>query len=152
MAEPELLELQYAALIHDIGQLSLQDPIPGGATVLVSREDQRRIALLGAEVVEQATMLDSVAEIVRQQSDPCEAASRRGAASAAGARQPAGPPLSSRIIRAVNAFDDLVGSSADPGRAAAVVDRLRLDASAGYDPQVVSALGRIITRRSVRPA
>ena len=85
MAEPELLELQYAALIHDIGQLSLQDPIPGGATVLVSPEDQRRIALLGAEVVEQATMLDSVAEIVRQQSDPCEATSRCGAASAAGA-------------------------------------------------------------------
>jgi len=28
-AEPELLELQYAALIHDIGQLSLHDPIPG---------------------------------------------------------------------------------------------------------------------------
>ena len=158
MAEPELLELQYAALIHDIGQLSLQDPIPGGATVLVSPEDQRRIALLGAEVVEQATMLDSVAEIVRQQSDPCEATSRCGAASAAGATagagagQPAGPPLSSRIIRAVNAFDDLVGSSADPGRAAAVVDRLRLDASAEYDPEVVSALGRIITRRSVLPA
>jgi HD domain len=158
MAEPELLELQYAALIHDIGQLSLQDPIPGGATVLVSPEDQRRIALLGAEVVEQATMLDSVAEIVRQQSDPCEAKSRCGAASAAGATagagagQPAGPPLSSRIIRAVNAFDDLVGSSADPGRAAAVVSRLRLDVSGEYDPEVVSALGRIITRRSVRPA
>ena len=156
MSEPELLELQYAALIHDIGQLSLQDPIPGGATVLVSPEDQRRIALLGAEVVEQATMLDSVAEIVRQQSDPCAAASRCGAAypagATAGAGQPAGPPLSSRIIRAVNAFDDLVGSSADPGRAAAVVDRLRLDASAEYDPEVVSALGRIITRRSVRPA
>ena len=156
MSEPELLELQYAALIHDIGQLSLQDPIPGGATVLVSPEDQRRIALLGAEVVEQATMLDSVAEIVRRQSDPCEAASRCGAACpagvTAGAGQPAGPPLSSRIIRAVNAFDDLVGSSADPGRAAAVVDRLRLDASAEYDPEVVSALGRIITRRSVLPA
>jgi hypothetical protein len=28
--EPELLELEYAALMHDIGQLSLHDPIPGG--------------------------------------------------------------------------------------------------------------------------
>ena len=34
-------------------------------------------------------------------------------------RRPAGPPLSSRIIRAVNAFDDLVGSSVEPSRAAA---------------------------------
>lgn len=158
MAEPELLELQYAALVHDIGQLSLQDPIPGGATVLVSPEDQRRIAELGAEVIQQATMLDSVAEIVRRQSDPCGGTSRcpsgplpgtaPGEDTDAGER-PARPPLSSRIIRAVNAFDDLVGSSADPARAAVVLDRLRLDTSAEYDPAVVAALGRIITRLSV---
>jgi len=143
--EPDLLELQYAALIHDIGQLSLHDPIPGGATVLVSPEDQRRIAALGAEVIEQADMQDSVAEIVRRQSD-----SYGGPAGSRG-QQPV-PPLRSRIIRAVNAFDDLVGNSADAGRAAAVIDRLRLDASAEYDPDVVAALGRIIARRSMLPA
>jgi hypothetical protein len=162
MTEPELLELQYAALIHDIGQLSLQDPIPGGATVLVSPEDQRRIAELGAGVIQQATMLDRVAEIVRRQSDPCGGTSRCPSGPVPGpvpgappgqdtdaGQRPARPPLSSRIIRAVNAFDDLVGSSADPGRAAAVVDRLRLDAGAEYDPEVVAALGGIITRRPV---
>jgi acid phosphatase family membrane protein YuiD len=138
--ERQLLELQYAALIHDIGQLSLPDPIPGGATVLVSPQDQRRIAELGAEVIEQANMLDSVAEIVRRQSDPCR---EQGATTGP-------PPLSSRIIRAVNAFDDLVGNSGDAGRAAAVVDRLRLDTSAEYDPRVVEALARIIARRSPR--
>ncbi len=36
MTEPDLLALEYAALMHDIGQLSLREPIPGGATVLVS--------------------------------------------------------------------------------------------------------------------
>jgi hypothetical protein len=139
LAERALLELQYAALIHDIGQLSLPDPIPGGGTVLVSPEDQRRIAELGAEVIEQAKMLDSVAEIVRRQSDPYPG--RPGAVGGP-------PPLSSRIIRAANAFDDLVGSSANPGRAAAVVDRLRLDTGAEYDPEVVEALARIIARRT----
>ena len=143
LAEPQLLELQYAALIHDIGQLSLPDPIPGGATVLVSPEDQRRIAELGAEVIEQANMLGGVAEIVRRQSDPCR--DRSGASDGP-------PPLSSRIIRAVNAFDDLVGSSSSAGRAAAVVDRLRLDSGAEYDPAVVEALARIIARRPSRPA
>jgi hypothetical protein len=69
MAEPELLELEYAALMHDIGQLSLGDPIPGGATVLASPPEQRRIAELGAEVIEQTGVLDRVAEIVRRQSD-----------------------------------------------------------------------------------
>src|SRR5579875_1415834 len=57
MPEPALLELEYAALMHDIGQLSLRDPIPGGATVLVTREEQRRIAEYGAEVIQQARVL-----------------------------------------------------------------------------------------------
>jgi hypothetical protein len=47
----------------------------------------------------------------------------------------------------VNAFDDLVGSSANPGRATAVVDRLRLDTSTEYDPDVVEALARVIARQ-----
>src|SRR5580658_5308127 len=103
--EPQLLELEYAALMHDIGQLSLADPIPGGATVLVSRQDQQRIAELGAEVIQQAQVLGSVAEIVRRQNEPHRDVDH------ADAEQPPGPPLSSRIIKAANAFDDLVGTS-----------------------------------------
>jgi acid phosphatase family membrane protein YuiD len=138
MPEPALLELEYAALMHDIGQLSLRDPIPGGATVLVVREEQRRIAEYGAEVIQEARVLDSVADIVRRQSDPCRPADRGQE-----------PPLSSRIIRAANAFDDLVGSSVEPSRAAAAVQRLRLDTASEYDPQVVEALSRLLGRRSL---
>lgn len=138
MGESELEELEYAALMHDIGQLSLRDPIPGGATVLVSPNDQRRIAELGADVIRQAGVLDQVAEIVRQQSDPARTAD-------AGA----GPPVASRIIRAANAFDDLVGSSADRDRAADALERLRLDTSSEYDPGVVEALSKVVGRRSL---
>ena len=134
MPEPDLLQLEYAALMHDIGQLSLREQIPGGATVLVDRAEQRRIAEYGAEVIHQARVLDAVAEIVRQQSEPY---------------RPGDVPLSSRIIRAANAFDDLVGSSVEPSRAAAAVERLRLDTALEYDPKVVDALGRLISRRSV---
>lgn len=134
MTEPDLLELEYAALMHDIGQLSLKDPIPGGATVLVSPEDQRRIAALGAGVIEQAGVLDRVAEIVRCQSYPW-----RG--------QSPGPPVGSRIIRAANAFDDLVGGSTDRDRTAAALERLRLDTAAEYDPGVVEALSKVTGRR-----
>jgi hypothetical protein len=134
MPEAALLELEYAALMHDIGQLSLRDPVPGGATVLVARDEQRRIAEYGAEVIQQARVLDTVADIVRRQSDPCRPAGRA---------QP--PPLSSRIIRAANAYDDLVGSSADPVRAAQAVARLRLDTACEYDPRVVDALGRLVS-------
>jgi hypothetical protein len=134
MPEATLLELEYAALMHDIGQLSLRDPVPGGATVLVTREEQRRIAEYGAEVIGQARVLDSVADIVRRQSDPCRPADRT--------QQP--PPLSSRIIRAANAYDDLVGSSDDPSRATEAVERLRLDTACEYDPRVVEALSMLV--------
>jgi len=136
MPEAALLELEYAALMHDIGQLSLRDPVPGGATVLVAREDQKRIAEYGAEVIQQARVLDAVADIVRRQSDPC----RPGDSSPP-------PPLSSRIIRAANAYDDLVGNSTDLSQAAEAVERLRLDTAAEYDPHVVTALTHLVTPR-----
>jgi len=136
MPELDLLNLEYAALMHDIGQLSLPDPIPGGATVLVSAADQQRIADFGAEVIKQTGVLDTVAELVRCQSMP----SRGGVND---------PPLGSRIIRAVNAFDDLVGGSADRDRIGAALDRLRMDTDTEYDPGVVSALAMVTGRLPV---
>ncbi|HEY2508758.1 MAG TPA: HD domain-containing protein [Streptosporangiaceae bacterium] len=133
MAEPELLALEYGALMHDIGQLSLRDPIPGGATVLVSPADQDRIAELGADVIRQAGVLDEVADLVRCQSWP------------ATGHDPA-PPLSSMIIRAANAFDDMVGSSTDRDRSAAALERMRLD-PVEYDSGVVAALAEVAGRR-----
>ena len=134
MSEPDLLELEYAALMHDIGQLSLSDPIPGGATVLASPQDQERIAGLGASVIEQAgALLDGVAEIVRRQSQPWRGSGPE-------------PPIGSRIIRAANAFDDLVGGSSDRDRSAAALERLRLDTAAEYDPGVVEALSKVAGR------
>lgn len=137
MAEPELLELEYAALMHDIGQLALGDPIPGGATVLASPGEQWRIAQLGASVIEQTGVLPRVADFVRRQSD-----SYRGGTDHA--LPP--PPLASRIIKVANAYDDLVGDSADRDRAAAVAERLRGDSETEYDPAVVEALGRVLDR------
>ena len=133
MAEPELLNLEYAALMHDIGQLSLRDAIPGGATVLVSPADQDRIAELGSDVIRRAGVLDKVADLVR-----CQAWPARG-------HDPA-PPLGSRIIKAANAFDDMVGSSTYRDRSAAAIDRMRLD-PVGYDVDVVEALRDVAGRR-----
>ncbi len=133
MAEPGLLALEYAALMHDIGQLSLRDPIPGGATVLVSLADQERIAELGADVISQAGVLEEVAQLVR-----CQAWPARG-------HDPA-PPLGSMIIRAANAFDDMVGSSTDRDRSTAALDRMRLD-PVSYDVGVVTVLSEVASRR-----
>jgi hypothetical protein len=134
MSEPDLLDLEYAALMHDIGQLSLRDPIPGGATVLVSARDQNRIAELGAEVIRQAGVLDSVARLVHCQAWP------------SWGHDPE-PPLGSKIIRTANAFDDMVGGSTDRDRTAAALERLRMDTDFEYDAGVVQALTEVAGRR-----
>jgi hypothetical protein len=132
MRERDLLNLEYAALMHDIGQLSLAEPVPGGATLLVDQADARRIAENGAQVIRQTGVLDTVAELVKFQWLPVAGAHR--------------PPLGSRVIRAANAFDDLVSGSADRDRTAAAIDRLTLDAGTEYDPAVVKALKAVTNR------
>lgn len=137
LSESDLVDLEYAALMHDIGQLSLTDPIPGGATVMVARDEQRRIAELGAEVIRQTGVMDRVAHIVEQQAEPF--------------RRPGQPfdasvPVASRIIRVVNAYDDLVGGSLDSDRRVAALDRLRLGVAYEYDPYVVDLVSRAVER------
>lgn len=139
LSESALIDLEYSALMHDIGQLSLSDPIPGGATVMVAPDEQRRIAGLGAEVIRKTGVLDRVAVIVECQSEPYR---RPG--------QPldAGIPLASRIIRAVNAYDDRVGGLNDLEHQLAALEQLRLGMAYDYDPRVVETLSRVVERNS----
>ncbi len=135
MSESELLELEYAALMHDIGQLSLRDPIPSGATVLASPREQSSIAELGSAIIRETGVLDGVAELVRRQWEPYTGDGDAGP-----------PPLGSRIIKVANAFDDLVGDSTDRDRVEAVLQRLRMDTGHEYDPMVVEALATVLQR------
>ncbi len=136
MSEPELLNLEYAALMHDIGQLSLVEPIPAGATIAVAKTTARRIAEFGAEVISQTGVLDAVAEIVR-----CQWLPYRGGA--------VKPPLESRIIKVVNAFDDQVAGSSDRDRITAAISCIRDEMEHEYDPAVVAALATVTGRLPV---
>jgi hypothetical protein len=136
MTEDELLDLEYAALLHDIGQLSLTDPIPGGATSLRDGAEQRRIAQLGARVIRQTGVLDRVADIVERQADAYRPAGTDDAGDS--------PPLASRIIKAVNAWEDLVGGSLEPQRRLDALEQLRIRITHDYDPKVVDALTRVV--------
>jgi len=137
MSDAELLDLEYAALMHDIGQLSLAEPIPGGATVVAAPADQRRIAGLGADVIRQTGVLDAVANIVERQAEPYRRA-HEGADLAV--------PLASRIIKAVNAYDDLVGESTETTRRLDALERLRLGMAYEYDPRVVDSMAKVVDR------
>jgi HD superfamily phosphodiesterase len=136
LSEDDIKDLKYAALMHDIGQLSLTDPISSGATTLIARDEQRRIAAYGAEVIRQSGM-DRVAHIVEQQTEPF--------------RRPGLPfdaniPVASRIIRVANAYDDFAGGSMESVTRLYALDRLREGASDEYDPLVVDIMSRVVER------
>jgi hypothetical protein len=137
MSDADLRDLEYAALMHDIGQLSLAEPIPGGATVVAAPADQRRIAHLGADIIRQTGVLDRVATIVATQAEPYRRAHdvRRRSV-----------PLGARIIKAVNAYDDLVGDSYEINRRLDALERLRLGMAYEYDPTVVDSLSQTVER------
>ncbi len=121
--------LEYAALMHDIGQLSLLDPVPAGATAPLAPAEQRRIALLGGAVVRQTGVPEAVAVIVERQADPFR-----------------DQPVTARIVRTVNAYDDLAAESAGPGGPARALERLRRATAREYEPRVVEALARVLAR------
>lgn len=128
LTRPELAVLESAALMHDIGQLSLVDPVPAGATAVLPVAEQRRIALLGGAVVRQTGVDAAVAVVVERQADPCRE-----------------QPVAARIVRAVNAYEEKA-RDAGPGGPLTALEELRLATAGDYAPEVVEALARVLTR------
>ncbi|MFE2583272.1 HD-GYP domain-containing protein [Streptomyces sp. NPDC059378] len=128
LSEAELDVLEYAALMHDIGQLSLVDPVPAGATAVLPAAEQRRIALLGGVVVRQTGVDGAVAVVVERQADPYRE-----------------QPRAARIVRAVNAYEEKA-RDAGPGGPLTALEELRLGTAGEYAPEVVEALARVLSR------
>ncbi len=137
MSPREITQVEYAALLHDLGQVALREPIPGGATMLAAPADQRRIAQDGADIVRQTGVLDQVAVILEAQTTPYRQVREFG--------EPL--PQASRIIKVANAFDDLAGPLPDQGAVRRALERINLGLGYEYDPQVVDAITRVLQRR-----
>jgi len=141
MSERDVLDLEYSALLHDIGQVALSEPIPGGATLLAAPADQRRIAHDGAEIVRQTGVLDKVAVILEAQTTSYRQVRELGE----------DLPLASRIIKVCNAYDDMAGGRPDPPRRVTAMERINLGLGYEYDPRVVDALVRVLARADQYP-
>lgn len=135
LPERELLDLEYAALLHDIGQVALVDPIPGGATVLAAPADQRRIAADTVAIVRETGVLEAAARILEHQTTPYRQLREFGE----------DIPLTSRIVKVVNAFEDLTAGSRSQRARSAAVERIYLGLGYEYDPHVVDALMRVLS-------
>ncbi len=137
----EVVTLEYAALLHDIGQLALSVPIPGGATMLAAPADQDQIAADSAQIVRRTGVLDEVADILQVQAKPYRHVRELGEKI----------PLAARIIKVANAYDDLLGDRPTPASHETAIERIHLGLGYEYDPAVVDALQRVLALRSDVP-
>lgn len=135
VVDPQLHEIEYAALLHDIGRISLPDPEEAPASTAALE-----LALVGAEIVEKTGHFPRVAEMVRNQNQPYR---RRG--------EDANHTLAdgAKIIKVASAYDDLTEPSG-PGRMAwDALERLHLGMAYEFDPKVIQALTRVLEKRGL---
>lgn len=139
--DADLSDVEAAALLHDVGQVGLSRPIPGGATVEISLRDQRRVAATGAAILARTAELSRLAPIVADVGVPHHWALERGDVAVA-----------SRVVRVVSAYDDLAGAGTRSGGAhgpVPAIERILRSTPYEYDPDVVEALVRHLVRTGV---
>lgn len=139
--DADLLDVETAALLHDVGQVALSRPIPGGATIEISAMDQRRVAAAGGAILARTAELSRLGPVVADVGIPHHRAVTRGDVA-----------LASGVVRTVSAYDDLTGDDTRVNGGLAPVEALeRITRSTPheYDPVVVAALVRHLERRGV---
>ncbi|HON75521.1 MAG TPA: HD domain-containing protein [Dermatophilaceae bacterium] len=138
MSERDLQTLEYAALLHDLGQVCIVEPLPQGATVLAAPTDQQQIGADSADILGRIGVFPEVARTLRDQATPYRQVREFGQ----------DLPLASRIIKVVNAYDDFVQVLQGKDRQAAAIERMHLGLGYEYDPHVVDALVDALRRRA----
>lgn len=134
LTQREIDILEYAALLHDLGQIVLDEPIRGGATLLIAPRDQERIADDGVAIIRHSGVLEDAAVVLSKQAIPFRRVLEHDERL----------PIEARIIRLANAFDDLTGGSSDPTDQSLAIERIQLGLGYEYDPDLVDDLIAIV--------
>lgn len=121
----------YAALLHDVGRVVLNDPS-------IAEYTQRDLAQWSAAIISESASLESVATIVARHKDPY----RRP-----GEERDPDLPREAQVVQVAATFDrSVVRNEVGPPEA---LELLHRGAAYDYDPEVVAALRRVLQRRAV---
>lgn len=131
-----LRQVERTALLHDVGQLGLDEPLRGGATLHAGNEVEDRVAEVGTQVVGSSPQLATLIPILDQVRTPFRRSREYGAHI----------PLEARIVRVANAWDDITEGARSRRAQEVALERLHLGLGYDYDPDVVSALERVLER------
>lgn len=133
LSPEEVEDVDFAALMHDIGRITLNEP-----TVVEQGWADDDIARWGAEIIAGAPSLDRVAGYVRRQ---YEAFRKPG--------EESDPTVSmvARIVKTASAYDAYV--SGEGLSSLQALEELHRGAAYDFDPEVVACLRRVLGNRPV---
>jgi HD-GYP domain-containing protein (c-di-GMP phosphodiesterase class II) len=131
MHPDEVSELEYAALMHDIGRITLNEP-----AILRAGYTDEDLARWGAQIISEAPFLEKVGELVREQHRPYRSI---------GEERDETVPLASKIIKVASSYDqalhDQMLSPVD------ALELLHLGSTYDYDPDITASLRRVVGAR-----
>jgi hypothetical protein len=131
--DANLHNLETAALLHHLGQVTLDEPRPG------DRPDTREVAAVTAALLREIEPLHDAAEIVA--GEPLGA---RDAMRHPSTRVTPAVGLASQALKVASAFDDLTEGEVD--RSAAALEALYSSPGYVYNARALEALERILVR------
>lgn len=129
----EVEHVEYCALMHDIGRVSLNEP-----SVAQMGYTENDIARWGAEIVGETAYLRKVAEVVQKQFDPYRHP---------GEEKDFDLPIAARIVKVCSAYDEATAELGNSPLEA--IERLHRGSAYDYDPDVVAALRRVAERNGL---
>jgi putative nucleotidyltransferase with HDIG domain len=131
--DQETAEIEYAALLHDIGRVSIPDP-----EMAPEYANKAELAIVGAGIVRETGHFPRVAQMIERQHEPYR---RRG--EDANRDVPAG----ARIIKVASAYDDFTRPGGIGVSSWDALERLHAGMAFEFDPIVIQALTRTLEKR-----
>ncbi len=142
--------LRFAGLLHDLGKIGVAEDILVKPSTLSAEEMEhvRHHSALGASIVEQIEVLDSLTPIIRHHHEHFDGNGYPDGLSGTAI------PIESRILAVADAFEAMTSERAHQARIPAATARAELEAGAGtqFDPEVVASFCRILDVREVSAA
>jgi len=131
----DVVELEYAALMHDVGRITLNEP-----AIMKAGFTDEDIARWGAQIVAEAPHLAHVSELVEQQHRPYRSP---------GIEIDPDVPMSSKIIKVTSAYDQgQIELGLSPVES---LEKIHQGSAYEFDPAVAASLRRVLVLRGDIP-
>ncbi|VAW04403.1 hypothetical protein MNBD_ACTINO01-1616 [hydrothermal vent metagenome] len=131
----DVIELEYAALMHDVGRITLNEP-----AILKAGYTDQDIARWGAQIIAEAPYLDRVSELVEQQHRPYRSP---------GIEIDPDIPVPSKIIKIASAYDQgQIELGLSPVES---LEKIHQGSAYEFDPAIAASLRRVLVFRGEIP-